>query len=208
MNIIEWENWLKPTIQDNVNLVKSYVSKGDTFIDVGANTGLFTKMILDDLGLDYFDNVILFEPVPYLVEECKLKFQNLSNVKIEELALSNENCQTTILASSQNLGYNKIYKEGMEITPHETFNIQCVTFNDWIKNTNIKKVNFIKIDAEGHDVNVIYGMFDWMTSTQNRPNILFETGWYNELEQKLIKEICDKFNYSFIDLGKDVLLIA
>ena len=41
MELNEWENWLRPEIQANVDLVKSYINKGDTFVDAGANTGLF-----------------------------------------------------------------------------------------------------------------------------------------------------------------------
>jgi FkbM family methyltransferase len=208
MDLNEWENWLRPEIQTNVDLIKSYLNKGDTFVDAGANTGLFSKMILDELGYDFLENIILFEPIPYLVSECKNKFKKYSNIKIIDKALGNETSEVTILASNENFGYNKIYKEGMEIHSHEKYTINCVTFSEWMNENKIEKVNFVKIDTEGHDVNVIYGMFDWMESAQTKPNILFETGWYNELEQKLIKDICDKFNYSFIDLGKDVLLIA
>ena len=75
MELNEWENWLRLEIQTNVDLVKSYLNRGDTFVDVGANTGLFSKMILDDLGYDFLENVILFEPVPYLVSECKKYFK-------------------------------------------------------------------------------------------------------------------------------------
>jgi FkbM family methyltransferase len=207
MNITEWENWLGPEIKNNVDLVKSYVNKGDTFIDVGANTGLFTKMIVDDLGTDYFDDIVLFEPIPYLVEECKNKFGTISNIKIEELALSNEEGENTILASNQNFGYNKIYKEGMEIHSHEKFTIKCVTFSDWIKTTNIKKVDFIKIDAEGHDINVISGMFEWLKGLEKKPIILFEINWYKDLEEKLIKKMEDEFGYTSLNLGRDVLLI-
>jgi len=207
MNIIEWENWLRPTIQGNVDLVKTYVNKGDTFVDVGANTGLFTKMLVDDLNVDYFDNIIMFEPVPYLAEECRNKFGNISNIKIEELALGNENCETTILASNQNLGYNKIFKEGMEIHSHEKYTIKCVRFDDWIKLNNLQKIDFIKIDAEGHDVNVITGMLDWIKTANKKPIILFEINWYRDLENELIKKMENEFNYSSLNLGNDVLLI-
>jgi FkbM family methyltransferase len=207
MELNEWENWLRPEIQANVDLVKSYINKGDTFVDAGANTGLFSKMILDDLGYDFLENVILFEPVPYLVSECKNKFETYSNIRVVDKALGNETSEVTILASNQNLGYNKIYKEGMEIHSHEKYTISCVTFSEWIIENKIEKVNFIKIDTEGHDVNVIRGMFDWMCSTNQRPHILFETNWYKDAEQQLIRDMETMFNYSSIDCGRDVLLI-
>jgi FkbM family methyltransferase len=207
MNLNEWENWLRPEIQTNVDLVKSYIKKGDTFVDVGANTGLFSKMILDGLGYDFLENVILFEPVPYLVSECNNKFQKYPNIKVVDKALGNETSEVTLLASNENLGYNKIYKEGMEIHSHEKYTIKCVTFSDWAFDNKIEKVNFIKVDAEGHDVNVIRGMFEWMKRTNQKPYILFETNWHKQAEQQLVKDMENIFDYNSIDCGRDILLI-
>jgi FkbM family methyltransferase len=206
MEIQEWENWLKPEIQGNVDLVKSYLKTGDVFVDVGANSGLFTKMILDDLGYSYLDKVLLFEPVPYLATECRRKFNLYENIEVYQLALSDLNCKTTILASKQNLGYNKIYKEGMEIHSHDRHDIECKTFSSWAFVEKVSKVDFVKIDAEGHDVNVVYGMFDWISQTGLRPYILFEINWYKGLENGLISDMKRLFNYNFTNYGRDVLL--
>lgn len=207
MNVLEWENWLGPEIKNNVDLVGSYLNEGDVFVDVGANTGLFTKMVLDRVGNEFLSKVILFEPIPYLFDECKNKFANNENIILNELALSDTEYETTILASKNNLGYNKIYAEGMEIHSHEKYTINCVTFSDWAFKNKIEKVNFVKVDAEGHDVNVIRGMFEWMRDTNQRPYILFEINWYKESEQRLIKDIETIFDYNSIDCGRDVLLI-
>lgn len=207
MNVTQWEGWLGPEIKNNVDLVISYLNEGDVFVDVGANTGLFSKMVLDGVGSDFLSKVILFEPVPYLFNECENKFGNIDNIIINELALGDETCETTILASNQNLGYNKIYKEGMEIHSHEKYTIKCVRFSDWAFENKIEKVNFIKVDAEGHDVNVIRGMFDWMKQTNQKPYILFEINWYKDAEQNLIKDMETIFDYNSIDCGRDILLI-
>jgi len=207
MDLQKWENWLGPEIQKNVDLVKLYLNKDDVFVDVGANTGLFTKMVLDEIGENFLSKVVLFEPIPYLFNECKNKFDTNKNIILNNFALSDKNEMTTILASNQNLGYNKIYKEGMEIHSHEKYEIQCVTFSDWAFKNKINKVNFVKIDAEGHDVNVIRGMFEWMKQTNQKPYILFEINWYKELEAGLILDIETIFNYNHIDCGRDVLLV-
>ena len=105
MNIQQWETWLKLEIKNNVDIVVSYLNDGDTFIDVGSNTGLFTQMVLEQRNLS---KVVLFEPIPYLVEECRLKFDNDDRVVVNELALSETKDESVIIASKQNLGYNKI----------------------------------------------------------------------------------------------------
>jgi len=203
MNIQQWESWLKSEIKGNVDIVVSYLKDGDTFVDVGGNTGIFTQMVLEQRNLS---KVALFEPIPYLVEECRLKFDNDDRVIVNELALSDTKGESVIIASKQNLGYNKIYKEGMEMHSHEKFTIQLDTFTNWISDKNIDKVQFIKVDAEGHDINVIRGMFDWMTKTNNRPYILFEINWYKDLEQELISDLQNVFGYNSIQYKRDVLL--
>jgi FkbM family methyltransferase len=206
MNIIDFENWLRPELELNVSTVKKYAKRGGTFIDVGSNTGLFTQMVLNELGYDYFDTIVMFEPIPYLVDECIKKFNDISNIKIEKLALSDTNITSVMYASNSNLGYNKIYKEGMEIHPHSKIEVECIKFDDWIINSGISNVNFIKIDAEGHDMNVIRGMFNWLSMIDVKPYIMFETNWYVDLESKFIKEMESKFGYTSIT-GKDCILI-
>jgi FkbM family methyltransferase len=207
MDILSWEKKLRPNIINNVNIVVSYLKKDDVFVDVGANTGLFTQMILDTVGSDFLSKIILFEPVPYLYDECKLKFQLNNRIIINELALSNHKHTTSILASNINLGYNKIYTTDMEMHPHNSYEVNCVTFSDWVYDNKIDIVNFVKIDAEGHDINVISGMFDWLKDTKQRPYILFEINWYKSLEDELLIDMINNFNYNYINLGRDILLI-
>ena len=104
--INDWESAFGPTQIESVNFIKSYLKKDDVFVDVGANTGLVTKMIVDGLPDDFLSKVIMFEPVPYLCDECKNKFGSNSKFIINELALSDTNHNSEIFADKINLGYN------------------------------------------------------------------------------------------------------
>jgi hypothetical protein len=95
----------------------------------------------------------------------------------------------------------------MDMHPHQTFNIKCTTFTEWIKDKNISKIDFIKIDAEGHDVNIINGMMDWLLISEKKPIILFEKNWYADLENELVEKMKNLFGYNSIDLEYDILLI-
>ena len=50
-------------------------------------------------------------------------------------------------------------------------------------------------------------MFEWLRNTNQKPYILFETNWYKDEEQRLIKDMEIIFDYNSIDCGRDVLLI-
>jgi FkbM family methyltransferase len=208
MTIEEWEDKLKESIVKNVKTIIEHLNDGDTFVDIGANTGLLTQLVIDGMKSDgkQLKNVVMFEPIEMYYNECVNKFGDKSNFIIENLALSDDDTDKTIYASQENFGYNKIYKQGMEVQPHDKYIIKCKTFSNWMLDGKIHKINFIKIDAEGHDVEIIYGMLDWLRSSNLRPYILFERGWYEDRETELANILKDDFNYIVEDLGTDWLL--
>ena len=208
MTIGEWEDKLKESIVKNVKTIIEHLNDGDTFVDIGANTGLLTQLVIDGMKSDgkQLKNVVMFEPIEMYYNECVNKFGDKSNFIIENLALSDDDTDKTIYASQENFGYNKIYKQGMEVQPHDEYIIKCKTFSNWMLDGKIHKINFIKIDAEGHDIEIIYGMLDWLRSSNLRPYILFERGWYEDRETELANILKDEFNYIVEDLGTDWLL--
>jgi len=198
MKIDEWEKELIDWVNHDIDIVCKYLKKNDVYVDIGANTGIFTKEVINRIDFD-LDKIILFEPIEKYYKECLNKFSNDNRFLIENLGLSNDNIDKKLFASHLNYGYNKIYKEGMEIHPHDEIIIKCDTFSNWIKYKNIPKVDLIKIDAEGHDTNIIIGMYEWLENTNNRPIILFESGWYQDEESIIIKTMKEKYGYSQIE---------
>ena len=91
----------------------------------------------------------------------------------------------------------------MEIHPHFVEDIYCIKFSDWVKD---RKINFIKIDAEGHDTNIINGMVEWLDAIEKKPYILFEGDWYEDLEITTSNMMKNKYSYNIIHLGRDILL--
>ena len=76
MNIQEWESHFSKDQGDNIERITSHIKDGDIFVDIGANTGVLSKLIIEELkkqdkGLS---KVIMFEPVPLYYNECVKKF--------------------------------------------------------------------------------------------------------------------------------------
>jgi FkbM family methyltransferase len=197
MTIEEWEKELVDWVDHDINLVCKYLKPNDTFVDIGANTGIFTKEVLDRINFE-LNKIILFEPVPKYYNECINKFGDNDKFIIENIGLSDDTNDKTIYVSHLNYGYNKIYRDGMEIHPHDKILIKCNTFSNWIKDKNINKVDFIKIDTEGHDTNIINGMYQWLDNTNNRPTILYECLWYQHQEEDVMKFMIEKYGYQLI----------
>lgn len=201
VTIKEFEEIYEIYICGNVDTISSYLKDGDTMIDIGANTGLLASRILEKVKLG---KLILVEPIKQYLDECKIKLKNYTNIEYENIGFSDKNGVQKFYCSEINLGYNKIYKDDMEIHPHFIEEIKCVKFSDWVGD---REIDFIKIDAEGHDTNIITGMFEWLDITKKIPYILFEGDWYEDLEKNIIKILTERYPYSVDFLGRDVLMI-
>ena len=201
MTIQEFEGIYEQFMCGNINTMVSYLKEGDTFVDIGANTGLVATRIFEKTKLG---KLILIEPVKPYYEECLRKFAGNDIVEIYNIGFSDVPGIKKFMCSEINLGYNKIYNETMEIHPHFVEEIECIKFSDWVGD---RRVDFIKIDAEGHDTNIITGMVEWLDTIDKKPYILFEGDWYDDLERDTSNLMVGKYSYKITNEGRDILLI-
>lgn len=138
---------------------------------IGAHNGSATE----ELILKQKNNVLLIEPVAYNLQLLKHKFNNLDNVFIENVAISDERSQKKFYFVKENsikkLG--KKWASGLgsfkknHILDHhrarfminekdiEEINIKILVFNDLIEKYNINEIEYLFIDTEGHDYQII-----------------------------------------------------
>ena len=86
--------------KETANWIISSLSKGDTFLDVGANAGYFTLVGYSSVGLA--GKIIAFDPVPLNcnVIRSHLDQNKITNVIVEELAVSNASGKARFLVHS------------------------------------------------------------------------------------------------------------
>jgi FkbM family methyltransferase len=149
-----------------VNFASSFVSPGTVSVDVGANIGLFT------LPFSRGQLVYSFEPEPRVFRKLKanLQLNKISNVHPLPYALSDQPGHATLHTFSDNNpneGAASLYEghSGYSTVP---IPVQVKTLDAY----NLPRVDFIKIDTEGNDMNVMLGAVQ--TITRCRPAILFE----------------------------------
>lgn len=98
------------------------------------------------------------KPNPFTFKELKnnCKLNNLNNIALNNLALSNEE-STMDLYFPTELGdaYGSLAKN----FPGENSTIICdvITLDKYIQSRNIRKVHFLKIDVEGAELRVLEG---------------------------------------------------
>ena len=166
-----------------------HISRG-VFIDVGSHIGKYTVRVARDLRGT--GRVISIEPEPhnFSLLEQNIALNNLHNVSIFKGACSAEDGQTTL------------YIDGTATTLHSIHNnpglrktTQCIV-STWkldtlLKTLGINRVDLIKIDTEGAELDVLKGARH--TLATHHPKIVFEA--WNETILEDIEKALTPFKY-------------
>ncbi len=189
------------------------IPKDATIIDVGANFGL---MSLPFAQLVPQGKVYSFEPTFYALEKLK---QNLS--LNPELAKHIEVINSFVSAkSTENAGIKafsswKVNNEKAEVM-HPTHlgaaksadGVPSITLNDFCKEDNLSRLDFIKIDTDGHEYEVLQGASEAIA--KYRPQIIFEIGLYVMTEKGIdfsfYSNYFGKLNYRLYDSNSKALI--
>ncbi|MBD2082442.1 FkbM family methyltransferase [Leptolyngbya sp. FACHB-17] len=148
---------------------RSQIQAGMTVIDVGANVGVYTFSAADRVGKT--GCVIAVEPFSGCVrclEETR-RINDFSQVRICAGAAS-DRVGTAKLSLQSASELNEVIEAESDTENAEV--IKCFTLDSLIETEQINRVDFLKIDAEGHEMQVLKGS-DRILS-EFRPTILYE----------------------------------
>ena len=213
-NNLQYFNFLFPHDKDYYAL-KLLFSKNEkrVFLDIGGNIGLST-IGFRELGFSN-NKIIMFEPDKFLVDKYISRVKkNYSNIKVYPFGLSNKSQKKKLFRAFYkktffhfNNSFDlKYLKEKLEYNYGEkakSFQIKSRMFQlKKFDELNIKEnICFIKIDVEGFDDLVLYGMKNFFKN--NNPVVLVE---YNKSNFFKIYEFLKK-NYFcyFYNFDKNIL---
>ena len=171
------------------NLEKLNIKK---FIDIGANIGQYTVEILKNANT----KVIAFEPIPKCCSKLSIIKKQFDNrFKYFQIALSNKNKFTKLNYVENKCGYsslekiNKIsYIKNLKIKKIKIISKKLDSFGN---NEDFKHIDFIKIDTEGHEMEVLKGGYKFLKKN-NIKMIQIEFNIHNLLVSSTI------YNYSVL----------
>ncbi|WP_445636139.1 Methyltransferase FkbM domain-containing protein [Nostoc sp. DSM 114161] len=152
---------------------RNTIQPGMTVIDVGANVGVYTFSAALKVGSE--GRVLAVEPfsgcVRCLEETCRIN--QLSWVNVCAGAASDRNGTLKLLLHHASEINQVISSDAAEDIPSGSFEeVMSFTLDSLIEQENIEKVDFIKIDAEGHEMAVLIGSQKLLT--EFAPVILYE----------------------------------
>jgi FkbM family methyltransferase len=160
-------------------LPKLSTDKKLTIIDIGANTGTFSELMLNESPYK-FKRMLLFEPVPLYARWAAFKFSCLlrdPSVEIMEYALSDEKGIGKIAINSKdsNFGWNTMVKDWQKKDDFETMiDVPTISFDEVYPMFQLDGIDLIKIDVEGYEAKVLNGMIGTLKSLDDKPPITVE----------------------------------
>ena len=184
---------IKRNDEQEINLVKKFIKSGTDSIDVGVYRGVYSYEMSK-----YSEKVHSFEPNPIIfkyIDKNLKKF--IKNIHLYNFALSNQNKTINLKIPIRNSNSNKeIFEEYYEMgkaTIHnennfenyENFEIQTKKIDELSFDN---KISFIKIDVEGHELEVIEGAKN--TIKRDKPVLLVEIE-----KQYTKKEVAESINF-------------
>jgi len=139
-----------------------------TFFDVGANSGTDSLKVANSRS----DAIVYaFEPTPRLIEHLKSCSVGLNNYIVVPKAVSNYNGETTFyISGNADWGCSSIceFNNNLEETwpgrkdfkVTDQVKVDVIKLVDFIKDNNIESIDYLHVDAQGQDLEVLIGLED------------------------------------------------
>lgn len=149
-------------IFNQIWLTKTYtpkdfkIKKDNIVLDIGAHIGLFSILAAKSASNG---KVYAFEPAE---ENFKLLLENtnlnrLNNIELIKKAVAGESgVREFALSKDDPAGHAIPYEE----TNRQKINVQSTSLNDFLKEKDINKVDFLKMDCEGAEYEIFYSCSD------------------------------------------------
>jgi FkbM family methyltransferase len=175
----------------------------DTVLDIGANTGQFTRTISTLLPSA---NIYSFEPIPDCFEKLQEFANNHNNIKIFNTGIGDKSGvisfeQNEYSPSSSFLKMSDIHKKAFTFTENSnTVDVKIEKLDDIAQSLDLGKSLFIKIDVQGYEDKVLQGGSETIKKAKI---VIVETSFVPLYEsQPLFDDIYSVFKeWGFLYLG-------
>lgn len=174
------------------------VEPGDVVVDIGANYGFFS-IYASKKGASKIFSV---EPFANTVECLAENTKSLDNVYILPVAISDvigeeEFVQTDVFGSNFLLKNSHLLDQDLE--KRSIIKVPTTTLQSIINNFSIEKIDFLKVDCEGGEINLFTTLPEQCLRKLNK--IVIE--YHSESGKEILAEILEQFNFSFTVVQKE-----
>ena len=175
----EQQDWF----EDEIKFVRRLLRPGDKVVDIGASYGVYTLTMAQAVGPS--GSVWAFEPAS---ETARLLAEGIvansfTQVVLERSALSSAP-GTARLSLNENSELNALIAGGESSAPSET--VPVVTLDECMERHGWRDIEFMKIDAEGEEANILRGGARFFSELS--PLVLYEIRAGSDVHLELVRD--------------------
>jgi FkbM family methyltransferase len=180
--LIEQQDWF----EDEIRFLRRMLEPGCKAIDVGANYGIYTLCMAKAVGSAGF--VWAFEPASSTAAllDQGIAANDFGHIIVERSALSSE-CGAGFLALNDYSELNALIRP--KSGAHASEGVSVVTLDDCLQRYGWKDIDFLKIDAEGEEANILKGGRKFLAALS--PLIQYEVKAAAGLQLELVRDFTE-----------------
>lgn len=175
---------------------KNKLINGQNLIDVGANNGDYSLLLA---SIFENANIYSFEPMKEVFEQAKKAIVEHQNIRLFNYGLYSSVGSISLYNSldDHNDQISTSYKDGLVdfygVKEVKEFKIDINTLDNFCNENEIDTIDFMKIDVEGAEIEVLKGADELLTNHKINA-IQFEFNDFNVSSRTFMKDFYDKLN--------------
>ncbi len=144
---------------------RSLINEGDTFLDVGANIGLYSIIAARHSGTS--GKIIACEPAPEnsALLRANINRNGFKTIRVCDCALADRDGTMQLYLSDNNKGNHSLLADTV-ISGSNSINVQVCRGDSLLENEGLNNIDIIKIDVEGAEPLVLAGLRHTLAQTR------------------------------------------
>lgn len=153
-----------------INFLKTHLNEINIFLDIGSHKGTYTDLILKNILVT--EKLILIEPQKNIFDFIQNKYKNDRNINIHNYAISNKEKKMKLYINKHDLTSSlteidknnkylnlkaKLFGGSLDEMIKKKITIKALSLKNIVNKEKIKKIDLVKIDTEGHELQVLQG---------------------------------------------------
>jgi len=144
------------------NVMKFLSNEKLTIFDIGGNIGEYTEEILKK---NINCRIFIFEPSKKNSDILKKKFRKNKNITVENIGIDSKNRVQKLYFDKLGSPLSSLTKRsflGSDIKMKGFEKAKFVTINKYMQSNHINKIDLLKLDVEGHELECLKGAINFI----------------------------------------------
>ena len=190
------------------NFINYYLKEGMFFFDIGANIGLHSLFAAKRVGSK--GKVFAFEPCESIYKRIieNIESNHIDNIYIYNLALGDNERETEIIKNTSDTSrtHIRLFSEDEIGRDKKIEKVIMTTLDKFVIGNNINRIDYLKIDVEGYEFNVLKGSAKTLAII--KPSIIqvefdHENLIHNNVDLDEVRKYFQEYNYYLFSLNSN-----